>query len=259
MERWNRYPLQEEAPEGGGGGDPPKDPPKDPPADPPEDPPKVLDALARENLPEDLRDRPDAEIKFLLEHMVSTLGTRNDEVDGLRTELAELRGEVKANQPPAEPDPDDDKTLEELMLEDSGKAIDRYMKEKGYVSVVGELSGRVDEAEFSMIAGRVEGFDEHKDAVRKMLTEGKLPFTEMNIMGAYKMILGENLLAEKARGDRTNSGSIPPSNSPPPDPDKDKVVISSLEHEVAVAHKMSDEEWVKNRDLHLDEELKLPT
>ncbi len=135
IRRWENYPLQEKEPDPvGGEGDPPKDPPPKEGDD--KDPPKEPATISLDALPADLRDKPEAEVKFLLEHMITSLGSRNTQVEELQTQVAELRGAVNVK-PPAEPDPDDEKSLEELMLEDSGKAIERYLTSKGYVGAVG--------------------------------------------------------------------------------------------------------------------------
>lgn len=244
-----------EVPEGTG------DPPKDPPADPPKegsDEPKGAGSISLDALPEDLRDRPEAEVKFLLEHMISSLGDRNNQVEDLRKELSEMRGAISAT-PPPEPDPDDEKPMEELILEDVDKALDRWARKRGYVAAVGELSERVGEAEFSMVAGQVDDFGEHEDAVRKMLKEGKLPATKTNIMGAYTMVLGAQVVEARARDVRGQTGSIPPTKTTPPDPEK-APEMSDLETEVMRAHGMSDpKEWAKYRDDSAFDALKLPT
>lgn len=252
--RWMHYPLLEGEGDGGGGGDPPEDPPAGDP--PPEgDPPPTTISL--ESLPEELRDRPEAEIKFLLEHMATSLGTRTTQISELKDELAELRGAVSA-QPPADPDPDDEKPLEELILEDSGKAIERYLISKGYIGAMGELSERVGEAEYSMVAGKVDDFDAHEEKIRKLLKEGKIPATRLNIMGAYTMSLGEAVLAERARDVRSNSGGIPPTPPAPPEGEEPESKLSSLEREIMLGHGYTDEaDWIKYRDN--PPELKLPT
>lgn len=239
-------------------GDPP--PAGDPPGDPPPeggDPPAV-GTISLEALPEDLRDRPEAEIKFLLGHMISSLGTRNNEVDDLKTQISELRGAVSVT-PPADPDPDDDKPMEELILEDVDKALDRWATKRGYVSAVGDLSDRVGEAEFSMVAGQVEDFGEHEEQIRQLLKDGRLPATRQNIMGAYTMAVGARVLDSRARDQRGRTGSIPPSTPEPPDPTGGDPKISELEKEVARAQGLSPEAYVASRDSEGLDELKLPT
>ena len=254
MSRWMNYPLQEEEPEpeGGGGGDPPKDPPADPLPEGDKE-----GTISLEALPADLRDRPAAEVKFLLEHMIASLGDKNTEVSGLREELAEMRG-VISTAPPPEPDPLDDTPMEELILSHPEVALDRWATKKGYISGMTALSERVGEAEFGMVAAKVEDFAEHEADVRKLLGEGNLPATKTNIMGAYTMVLGTKVLAETARAGRVNTG-IPPSNAPvTPDPSSETPVLSALETEVMRAHGMEDPaEWIKYRDE--PPELKLPT
>lgn len=243
-----------------------KDPPGDPPpaGDPPKDPPKEGDppagdrTISLDALPEDLRDRPEAEVKFLLDHMISSLGSRNNEVDDLKTQIAELRGAVSTI-PPAEPDPDDEKPMEELILEDVDKALDRWAAKRGYIKAVGDLGERVGEAEFSMVATQVDDFAEHEPQIRQLLKDGNLPATRQNIMGAYTMSLGTKALEAKALAARGRGGSIPPSTPDPPDPSDGDPEISDLEKEVARASGMSTEEFTKYRDSVGLDELKLPT
>jgi hypothetical protein len=234
----------------------------DPPADPPKegDPPAAPLTISLEALPEDLRDRPEAEIKFLLEHMVNTLGSRNNQVDELKDQIAELRGAVSVATPPATPDPDDDKPMEELILEDVDKALDRWAAKRGYVKGMGDLSERVGEAEFSMVSAGLVDFAEHEPAIRKLLKEGNLPANRQNIMGAYTMAVGNAVLEGRARDARANEGGIPPSNTPPPPPADGEATMSELETEVARAHGITDpKEWIKYRDGVGLDELKLPT
>ncbi len=242
--------------------DPPAgDPPADPPADPPKegDPPAPPTTISLDALPEDLRNRPEAEIKFLLEHMVNTLGNRNNQVDELKDQIAELRGAV-STLPPADPDPNDAKPMEELILEDVDAALDRWAAKRGYVKGMGELSERVGEAEFSMVSAGIADFAEHEPAIRKLLKEGNLPANRQNIMGAYTMAVGNAVLDQRARDARADVGGIPPSKTDPPPPTGDEPTMSELEVEVARAHGITDpKEWMKYRDGVGLDELKLPT
>lgn len=237
MKGWPRYRLQ--SPDDPPAGSPP--PKADPPA------PKTIPV---DVLPEELRDRPEAEIKFLLGHMVTALGERNNAVDELKTQVAEMRTKMGAPQPPATPDPDDDKPLEELILENTEKALDKYLEKKGYVREVAGISEQVGETTFALVASEIDDFEEHEDSVRKILEVGKLAPTKKNIMGAYTMALGQKQLAEKQRTGRRGTGSIPPSNAPPaPDPNKDEPKLSTLEQEVMRAHGISDPKvWANMRD-----------
>ncbi len=257
MFEWPFHRLMDEGGDpGGGGADPPsKDPPADPPKseDPPKDPPPPA-TVSVDVLPEELRDRPEAEQKFILEHMVSSLGTRSQEVQTLKEQLAELRGEIR--KPPDEPDPNEGKTMGELMLEDPEAAMDRYMDSKGYVKAFTDLSGRVGSAEYGMVSREIDDFAEFKDDVDALLKDGKLAPTEANVRGAYTMAVGSRALMEKAAAARGNN-TIPPSPPPPPEGDEVKGTITKLETEIAAAHNMSPEEWIEARDKPL--EVKLPT
>lgn len=247
MDRWMRwkYRLLDNEGDDGGGGDPPKPPP----------PPR---AVPVEILPEELRDRPDAEIQFLLGHMVSALGERNNEVDTLKEQIAELRGEVRgAPKPPAAPDPDADKPLEELILEDTEKAIDRYLEKKGYIKAVAGLGSEVGETMLSLISQEIDDFAEHEDTIREILKRGKLPASRENIIGAYTMAVGEKHFTEKKKGGR-KSGSIPPTAPPAPTPPAEEPKLSTLEQEVMRAHGITDPKvWATYRDN--PPALKLPT
>lgn len=256
MRWWEHWTLQDgagDSGDGGGGGDPPVgDPPLE--GDPP---PAGLETIPRSALPEGLRDRSESEITFLLEHTITGLASRNNEVDQLKTELAELRGEVNAA-PPPEPDPDDAKPLAELMLEDPEKALDRWARKKGYVPAMESLSNRVGEAEFGMIRTEIEGFADAETDVRELLTKSKIPATREGIMGAFQLVLGQEVLADRARAARDVSGSIPPSNPPAPDPEGDPPALSDLETEIMHGHGITDPaEWIKHRDTPL--EVNLPT
>ncbi len=266
MNWWERfYVLMDENNEpgeggSGGGGKPPADPPKpkgneggDPGGEPGER------AIPVDVLPEELRDKPEAEQRFILSHMVKALGQRNAQVDDLKEQIAELRGAVSNRpEPPKEPDPNEGKPLEELILEDADAALESWMKRKGLDRAFDNLEGRIGETEFTIIASQIDDFEEYEDDVRALLKKSGAPATRQNILGAYKMALGDRALMERQRTGRKNSGSVPPS---PPEPPKggeeEEPQISSLEQEIARAHGMTPEEWVESRDK--DMELKLPT
>lgn len=268
MERWQRYlyRLMEKPPGDGGdpgkgGGDPPE--PKEPPkgekgGDPPKDPPK---SVSLDVLPEALRNRPESEQKFLLEHMVQSLGKRNKEVDQLKQQLSELKGRVDATPPrPVEPDPNEGKSITELMLEDSEAAMDKYMKDRGYVKAFDDVSNRVASTEYMLVKSSIDDFDEYEEDVQEILKEGNLAPTKENVRGAYTMAVGARTLAEKSARNRAGGSNIPPSPAEPPKEEGDDVQWKSeLEKEIAAAHGVSDpEEWYSNT-YDKPMELKLPT
>lgn len=262
--KWPFDRLMEKPPGDGGdpgsGADPPKDPPADPPkgGDPPKDPPPPA-TISVDVLPAELRDRPEAEQKFLLEHMVTGLASRNTEVEALKLQLAELTGTVNANKAPPEPDPHEGKTMEELMLEDSDAALDRYMEKRGYVKAFTGLESRVDSAEYSMVAADIDDFEEHREAVDLLLKEGKLAPTRANVRGAYTMVIGAEALKAKELVRREAGNTLPPSSPPPPEGDDvEAVFVSSLEEEIATSHGMSAKEW-KESQADVPMKLKLPT
>lgn len=262
LNRW-MYRLMEKPPGEGGDpgkgseGDPPsKDPPKggDPPAEP-------EGKVSLDVLPKELRDRPEAEQKFLLENMVQSLSKRNREVESLKEKLANLEGRVDATPPkPAEPDPHEGKTVTELMLEDSEAALDKYMEERGYVKAFDDVAGRVASTEYELVKSSIDDFDEYEEDVQEILKEGGLPPTRENVRGAYTMAVGAKTLAEKNAKKRAGGGTIPPSPPEPPEGEEDEVKWKSdLEKEIAHAHGVDDpEEWYAN-SYEKPMELKLPT
>lgn len=272
MLRWWMYRLMEKPPGDGGdpgkgGGEPPK---KDPPksggdkggdgGDPSGDEPRK--AVSLDVLPEALRDRSEAEQKFLLESMVQSLGKRNREVEQLKEKLANLEGRVSATPPKdPEPDPHEGKTITELMLEDSEAALDKYMESRGYVKAFDGLAGRVASTEYEMVKSTIDDFDEYEEDIQAILKEGDLPPTRENVRGAYTMAVGARTLAEKQARHRGTGGSLPPSPPEPPEGGDDDEVKwkSDLEKEIAHAHGVTDpKEWQAN-SYDKPMELKLPT
>ena len=256
--KWPIYELMEKPPDldkPGDSGDPPKDPPKGK-DDPPKDPPKTI---SLDVLPEELRDRPEAEQKFLLEHMVTGLASRNKEVDELKTQLFELKGAVEANKKPPEPDPHEDKSMEELMLEDSSAAMDRYMESRGYVKAFDGLSSRVDSAEYAMVAAEIEDFAEYEEDVKELLKEGNIAPTRANVQGVYAMAVGQRVVQARELKRREAGSTLPPSSPPSPDGDKEEAkFVSALEEEIATAHGMNAEQWKENQ-ADIPMKLNLPT
>lgn len=234
--RWNRYRLMDEPPDpegdgkGGEGGE--GDPP--PPATIP------LDVI-----PEEFRDRPASEIRFLLQHMASGIGRQNTEVEQLRARLSQL--ESKPPEPPP-PDPDDEKPLEELILEDPKKAMRRFLKEEGYLDEFSSFSTRLGEAEIQSLAKELPQFHEHEERVRELLKESRVNPTRSHVLAAYKISLGEKAMEEAAKSHR-GSVTEPPSTPPPPPPPGGSQPLSDLEREVMRAHGVDDEkEWARMRD-----------
>lgn len=252
--QWPFNRLMESGDPGGGGADPPKDPPSggDPPGDPPEPQTIALDVI-----PEELRNRPAAEVKFLLDHMASSIGERNNLVEDLRSQLAEAKATPPAPEDVKEPDPNENIPMEELILSDPDAAIERYLEKKGYVSAVGQLSAQVGETTFAMVAQTIPDFKEYEEGIREILKNGNLPMTEVNITGAYKLALADKVIADRGRDLRAAGGAEPPSLPTPPEPPKDSGTLSDLEKEIMVAHGVTDEaEWASLRDT--PPEIKVP-
>jgi hypothetical protein len=246
MKRWPFYPLQ--SPEGDPpptGGDPPKDPP--PKGAPPPPEPKTIPI---DVLPKELRDKPAAEVQFLLGHMITALGERNNEVDALKDQVAELRGAISASpKPDPKPDPHAGKTMEELILEDTEGALDRWAESRGYGRVVDGLTSEIGETMFAVLGTQIDDLEEHEEDIRKILKAGNLAPTKRNILGAYTMTVGQKTLEAKQRGGRKGTGGVPPTPAGDPPPTPAEPVLSELEKEVMRAHGITDTKvWADMRD-----------
>lgn len=242
MKRWPMYRLMEEPPEGGGdpgggGGDPPE--------------PITFSA---DVIPEEFRDRPAAEVKFLLQHMATGIGQRAQEVEDLRSQLADVKSKIP--EVVVEPDPKDEIPLEELMLTDAPAAIERFLKETGYKKAIGSMDERLGNAEMRALEADLPGFKERKEDVVKILESGKLPQTENHIRAAYDIVRGREAIT--AEGIELREGITEPPSPAAPDVKEEAGTLTDLEREIMRAHGVTDEaEWIEARDKPI--EVKVPT
>lgn len=227
--------LDDPIPEGGGGGEP-----------------TPIPGIDRTVLPEELRDLPEAEIKFHLGQMVSSLRRRNEDFNSLKDQLDELK---RSTQKPAEP-PKPDKPLEELILEDPEAAIETVLQKRGYVSRFSQLEDQVGESAFNVVASRVPGFSEYEEEVRKIIKDANAPKTVNHIMGALEMAVGRRTLVDKTREARKpHTPSIPKESAPKKSSKLPE--LQGLEREIFEASGMSRDDWEKHKNS--DFEIEVPT
>ncbi len=247
-----KFSVYESDPPKEGVDDPPKDPPGggDPPKDPPKDPPEPA-KISVDILPDDLKELPEAEIKFHLGQMVAGLRASSEKIGTLEGELRDAKGPPK----PKEPDKPD-KPLEELILDDPEAAVMVVLERAGLVDRFDRLERDIGESAFTTVAAKVPGFEEHEDAVRIILKESKVLSTPENIMGALQMAVGRKALEAEEREARKKLGTVIPKEPP----DKDVVVhpkMSGLEKEIFDASGMTEDVWFENKAGGFD--IKVPT
>lgn len=207
------WPLLEELEDPGKGGE----------GSPSEEDPKPK-AISVDVLPEGLRDKSPAEIKFLLERMSEGVVTSNETAKELRQRLAQLEESVKNPPKPAEPDPDDEISDEELIVKDPDKAVMRILKKRGMVDQFAQMGSQVGETVLITVGAKIPGFDEYEQDVRKLLRESNSPIDEAHIKGALKMVIGDRVLEERAKNSR-KAGSL----ETPKDDSDEKKKFSPLE------------------------------
>lgn len=235
--------------------DPPKegeDPPEDPPGggDPPKDPPETA-KISVDALPDDLKELPEAEIKFHLNQMVAGLRASSEKIGTLEKDLREAQIPAKKEEP-KEPD----KPLEEMILDDPEGAVMVVLERAGLVDRFSRLESQVGESAFTTVAAKVPNFAEHEDTVRKILIESKVLSTPENIMGALHMAIGREALAAEEREVRKKLNTIIPKDTPPDDEAVLPKMIG-LEKEIFDASGMTEKEWFENKAGGFD--IKVPT
>jgi len=254
---WDEEPPPEgDPPGGGGGGD--KDPPPEgdkPPKEGEGEGDKPPETLPLDVLPEDLRNRPAAEVKLVLDHMVTSLTRANETNEELKAKLTRLEEPEK---PPVE-DPHKDKSDEELMLEDADAAVVRVLQRRGMLDQFGSMQGSVGGLVFDAVAATLPGFAEHKDEVQKILTESKITNpTKEQVTGAFSMAVGNKAIEDLIRTQRA-AENITPAAKPDDPPQAGKYVKTPLDEEIRKASDLSEEEYYVTHKPDADFDLEVPT
>lgn len=207
------------------------------------------DRLPRNVLPEDLRDRPENEVRFLLNRMAEGVRSKNEEVSELREQLAELRGRVEgseARREPQEPDPYDEMSDEELMIENPDQAVLRILRRNGLIEEFDNVQSRLDETEFTLVASKIDDFSEYEEDVREILKESGARPTRKNILGAYTMAVGQRALAERQKRAR-KSASMEESKPEEKEGKSSLPELTGLERDIFESSGMTREEWEEYR------------
>jgi hypothetical protein len=220
--------------------------------------PETKPSIPLDVLPEELRGMSENEIKFFLSRTLSGVKATNETNAELKAQIAELKGRMDERPTPVVPkekDPDDEKPLSELILENPEKAIERVAIQRGWISSL-EITGRkADEALFSAVASKIDDFSEFEDDVRNIIKESNAPVNQETIARAYEMAVGKRSLAEKrtARLKDLNAEVVKPDVKP----DVTLPEEGDLERTMREAHGMTREKWEKYKGDSFD--VKLPT
>jgi len=213
----------------------------------------VRSAVPEDALPEFLRGRSPDEVRQAISQAFDGAKEANTELRNLKGELDQIKQHL--NQPKAEePDPKDDKPLDELLYENPEEAIDRVVR-KRYGHRFAGLEDQVGTTVLATLRNELPDFAEVEDDVDDLLKRSGAPRTRANIVGAYKMALGERAMAERAQASR--KAAAPERPKPPKDEGKKKPKISSLESEIAERLGLTKEEYIDSRDNPMD--IKVPT
>ena len=235
---YNGYVLREKDPEGGTGGDPPKDPPKEPAKDPTKEPDPVA-TIPVSALPEELRDKSEAEIQFTLGRMISSITSQNETNRELRDRLEKA---LEKPEPEPEPDPNEGKSISELFEEgDHEAAIEAYLKKKGYVEAVGATLSKVASIEYQGVRREIADFDEYKEDIDGML-KGRNDVTADVVKGAYTMARGSAIIAAEEKSRRALMSAEKVEGDPPEGVEK-LPELEGLEKEMFEASGMERGRW----------------
>lgn len=200
------------------------------------------EVIPRDVLPEDFRDRPASEVKFLLRRLTEGVRDRNNEVQTLKEQLQEVQARLESPPEPDEPEEYRDLPTEDLLVEDAEAAILRVLKKNGMIDAFQNHERRLDETEFEIVARSIDDFTEYEDDVRQILKESGTRPTRQNIMGAYTMAVGHRTLEERQRKSRENV-SIEESKPKQDERQDDLPELTGLELEIFKASGMTREEW----------------
>jgi hypothetical protein len=215
-------------------------------------------ALSPDILPEELRGRSEAETKFILKNMVTSLRTQAKQIEELKGGKGAAGGTGKPA--PKEEAPKDEKPAkpyEERILEDPEGTIAEIV-EKRFGGVISELGNRTSRSELAAARAEIDDFPEYEEEVLDMLKEAGQPQTFENLAGAYTFVVGQRAIQERRQSRQQQLGmeSGQASNG---DEGSKKVKLSDLEREIAQAQGLSDEEYAKYRDEDVTTMIRVPT
>lgn len=199
--------------------------------------------LSPDVLPEDLRGKSEAEIRFMLNQMVTGTKGAAKKIQELENKLRQMEEKPKEPEKPKRP-------YEERILDEPDAVIEEIVRER-FGGTINELQKQTGEAAFATVKTdpRFSDFGEYEDEIREILSEAQMPATRENIMGAYTMAVGQKTLQEReAQKRQQQNQGIERGGDPPPAEDKTPE-ITGLEREVMIASGFTDEkEWLKYKN-----------
>lgn len=204
-------------------------------------------------LPDFLRGRSEQEIKFYLNQAFTSVESQQEQIRQLRQELEQAKTTPTA--PEREPDPDDERPLEELMLENPDKALERWARDRGLLDRFDELDSRMGRVAFRLVEDEFPGAKKYRSEIQDILQKANSPINEATITMAFKMLKGEEALEEQKKQVRKQMNNDPP--KAPDDSGPKTPQMTDLERTFAKAQGLTDEEFVKYRDEELS--VRLPT
>jgi hypothetical protein len=216
--------------------------------------------LSLDVIPESLRGLPAEQIRLALNQMVTGLPRLDAEIRRLREETDRLKT-APAPQPErsSEPDPDADTPLEELILKDPAKALDRWAERKfgTQLSRLDNIDKRVASTELATVAREIDDFEEYREEVEALLRDSGAPATKDHILGAYTLAVGKRTLEERSRRGRSELNSEVPNNQPAPE--EKKYNKTPLSEEIRQSLRMSEEAYYDTFASKDNFQIKVPT
>lgn len=219
--------------------------------------PAPTPSIPVEVLPEALRGKSEAEIRFTLNNLVEAVTSSNQRTRELEERLREFsQKEPEPTPRPATPA----KPLEEWILEDPEAALEHWANQRfgGALNQLKEVENRVGDAEFSSVARELDDFSEFEEDVRSILKESKVPKTRQNIIGAYTLAVGRRAIEERKRGARKGA-TMETATPEPPKPSEPSYKKDNLSEEIRLAMGMSEKEYYETYAGSQEVEIKVPT
>jgi hypothetical protein len=216
--------------------------------------------LSLDVIPESLRGLPAEQIRLALNQMVTGLPRLDAEIKRLREETERAKAAAAQPVPRAEePDPDADIPLEELILKDPAKALDRWAERKfgSQLNRLDNIDKRVASTELATVAREIDDFEEYREDIETLLSQSGSPATREHILGAYTMAVGKKTLEAKARQGRTELNSDVPQNQAPQD--EKKYNKTPLSEEIRQSLRMSEQAYYETFASKDNFQIKVPT
>lgn len=214
-------------------------------------------ALSVDVLPDELKGKSEAELKFILKNMTSTIRSQHQRLQELQQGGRQPQG-GKEKEPEEKEEKKPSKPLEERILEDPEGVIAEVVQRR-YGGVISQLDSRTARSELAAARAEIDDFGEYENEVLDLLKEAGQPATYENLVGAYTMAVGNRVVEERRQGRQKQLGMENGGGSNPDEDTKPKIQLSDLEKEMAQAHGMTEEQWVQARDGDITSQIRVPT